>query len=173
MTRRNNSVILNMTERVMTYHTRENATLKRRKQRKLLIFNGIFDDSLRIKLPMTMMSKMCGTTGIRIELQTASASGEPGAFLRAATRCIVVLTKSSRSVLWNSSATPKFFLSRKRELTNGKKVRILVPSSSGNCYEQDTTSPQHRFQKAVGCARRQQGAGRLSPASSFGKSGFL
>ena len=31
----------------------------------------------------------------------------------------------------------------------------------------------YRFQKAVGCARRQQGAGRLSPASSFGKSGFL
>ena len=28
-------------------------------------------------------------------------------------------------------------------------MRILVPSSSGNCYEQDTTSPQHRFQKAV------------------------
>ena len=24
-----------------------------------------------------------------------------------------------------------------------------MPSSSGNCYEQDTTSPQHRFQKAV------------------------
>ena len=85
----------------------------------------------------------------------------------------VILPKNSDVILWNSSATPKFFLSRKRELTNGEKVRILMPSSSGNCYEQDTTSPQHRFQKAVGCARRQQGAGRLSPASSFGKSGFL
>ena len=88
-----------MTERVMTYHTRENATLKRRKQRKLLIFNGIFDDSLRIKLPMMTTCRTSGTTGIRIELQTASASGEPGALLYVPMRCIVVLTKNSRSVL--------------------------------------------------------------------------
>ena len=67
----------------------------------------------------------------------------------------------------NSSAAPKFFGKAKRELTNGAKVRILMPSSSGNCYEQDTTSPQHRLQKAVGCARRQQGAGQVIPCEQL------
>ncbi len=51
MTRRKDSVILNLSKRIVTYHIRKNATLKRRKQSKLLIFNGIFDDSLRIKRP--------------------------------------------------------------------------------------------------------------------------
>jgi len=67
----------------------------------------------------------------------------------------------------NSSTAPKFFWKSKRELTNGANVRILKPSSSGNCYEQDTTSPQHRFQKAVGCARRQQGAGDVIPCEQL------
>ena len=52
-------------KRIVTYHIRKNATLKRRKQRKLLISNGIFDDSLRIKRPMTTTSRTSGTTGIR------------------------------------------------------------------------------------------------------------
>ena len=56
---------------------------------------------------------------------------------------------------------------RKTALTNGDRRRILMPSSSGNCYEQDTTSPQHRFQKAVGCARRQQGAGDVIPCEQL------
>ena len=54
----------------MAYHIRKNATLKRRKQRKLLIFNGFFDDSLRIKRPKTTTSRTSGTTGIRSKQKT-------------------------------------------------------------------------------------------------------
>ncbi|WP_417191551.1 hypothetical protein, partial [Agathobaculum butyriciproducens] len=39
--------------------------------------------------------------------------------------------------------------------------------SVAKCFEQDMTYPYHRSQKAVGRARRQQGTGSLSPASSF------
>ena len=70
MTRRKDSVILNLSKRIVTYHIRKNATLKRRKQRKLLIFNGIFDDSLRIKRPMTTTSRTSGITGIRSKQKT-------------------------------------------------------------------------------------------------------
>ena len=70
MTRRKDSVILNLSKRIVTYHIRKNATLKRRKQRKLLIFNGIFDDSLRIKRPRTTTSRTSGITGIRSKQKT-------------------------------------------------------------------------------------------------------
>ena len=69
LTRAFASVILNLSKGIVTYHIRKNATLKRHKQRKLLIFNGIFDDSLRIKRPMTTMCRTSGTTGIRNNLR--------------------------------------------------------------------------------------------------------
>ena len=45
----------------------------------------------------------------------------------------------------------------------------IVHTSFVKCFEQDTTSPDHRFQRAVGGAKRQQGTGRPSPVSSFGE----
>ena len=43
---------------------------------------------------------------------------------------------------------------------------FIVHTSFVKCFEQDTTSPDHRFQRAVGGAKRQQGTGRPSPVSS-------
>lgn len=45
----------------------------------------------------------------------------------------------------------------------------IVHTSFVKCFEQDTTSPDHRFQRAVGGAKRQQGTGRPSPVSSRGE----
>ena len=65
----------------------------------------------------------------------------------------------------------------KNELSALYSVDKCVPkgycnsNSSAKCNEQEMTYPYHRLQKAVGCARRQQGAVWPSPASSLGESG--
>ena len=71
----------------------------------------------------------------------------------------------------------KFIRITKNELSALYSVDKCVPkgycnsNSSAKCNEQEMTYPYHRLQKAVGCARRQQGAVWPSPASSLGESG--
>ena len=71
----------------------------------------------------------------------------------------------------------KFIRITKNELSALYSVDKCVPkgycnsNSSAKCNEQEMTYPYHRLQKAVGCARWQQGAVWPSPASSLGESG--
>jgi len=71
----------------------------------------------------------------------------------------------------------KFIRITKNELSALYSIDKCVPkgycnsNSSAKCNEQEMTYPYHRLQKAVGCARRQQGAVWPSPASSLGESG--
>jgi len=54
-------------------------------------------------------------------------------------------------------------------IDNGGGGGFIVHTSFVKCFEQDTTFPDHRFQRAVGGAKRQQGTGRPSPVSSRGE----
>ena len=71
----------------------------------------------------------------------------------------------------------KFIRITKNDLSALYSVDKCVPkvycnsNSSAKCNDQEMTYPYHRLQKAVGCARRQQGAVWPSPASSLGESG--
>ena len=51
-------------------------------------------------------------------------------------------------------------------IDNGGARVYDAHTSFVKCFEQDTTSPDHRFQRAVGGAKRQQGTGWPSPVSS-------
>ena len=67
-----------------------------------------------------------------------------------------------------------FFLPklRKRRRRSVDKSRQSVYCDNRSISQMPGTGhdfPEHRFQKAAGCARRQQGTGRPSPVSSFGK----
>lgn len=78
------------------------------------------------------------------------------------------------SKLFSLSVCQDYFLRRnpsaadKTVLTTAEQWAI-VHTSFVKCFEQDTTSPDHRFQRAVGGAKRQQGTGRPSPVSSRGE----
>ena len=52
-------------------------------------------------------------------------------------------------------------------LTKPGQVHILMHIVIQKRYEQDTTSPEHRSQKAAGCARRQQGVGQVIPCEQL------
>ena len=80
--------------------------------------------------------------------------------------CLQIAQRHTQKNGGNLSHPPKIKRIIWRLLTNENKGVKVITVSSVKCHEQDITSPHHRFQKAVGCARRQQGAGRLSPASS-------
>ena len=70
------SVILNLSKRIVTYHTRKIATLKRRKHWKPLISNEILDNSLQTKCPITTTSRTSGTTGIRNKNEKTTRKGD-------------------------------------------------------------------------------------------------
>ena len=83
--------------------------------------------------------------------------------------CICILPKFARQVRRQVYFTRRNLPRVDKTVLTTAEDGSIVHTSFVKCFEQDTTSPDHRFQRAVGGAKRQQGTGRPSPVSSRGE----